>query len=56
MDGWDLTLVMVAGYLALTALVRMMIAHRDQIVSQARDDAESARKKRSGTPESRRAA
>jgi len=31
MDGWDIVLLIVAGYVAVTALVRPMIRHRDQV-------------------------
>jgi hypothetical protein len=30
MDGWDIALLTVAGYVAVTALVRLMLKRRDQ--------------------------
>jgi hypothetical protein len=34
MDGWDIALLAVAGFVAATALVRLMIRRRNQLVSQ----------------------
>jgi hypothetical protein len=33
MDGWDLALLVVAGYVATTALVRLMIRRRDRMLA-----------------------
>ena len=55
MNGWDLALLVAAGYVAAVTLVRLMIRRRDQLlerfrnemkVAQAERDAEEARKKR----------
>lgn len=37
MDGWDVALLVLAAYVALAALVRMMVAHRDGLLGQVRD-------------------
>ena len=44
MDGWDVALWVVAGYLALTPLVRMMLARRERLLVRFR--AEMAEEKR----------
>jgi len=36
MDTWDVTLLIVAGYLAVVALVRLMARHRDQMLGEVR--------------------
>ena len=36
MDGWSVALVAVAGYLAVMALVRLMIRRRDQMLGEFR--------------------
>ena len=36
MDGWDLALLVGAGYVAVTALVRLMIRRRDQLLDEFR--------------------
>ncbi|NQU20050.1 MAG: hypothetical protein HQ567_02120 [Candidatus Nealsonbacteria bacterium] len=38
MDGWDVALLVAAGYIAVTALVRLMIRRRDQLVEHFRRD------------------
>ena len=47
-DGKDWTILAIAGYLAVMALVRLMRSHRDQLVARFREDfeAEKAKKKR----------
>ncbi len=34
MDGWDVALLVAAGYVAVTALVRLMIRRRNQAVAE----------------------
>jgi hypothetical protein len=46
MDGWDLTLLLVAGYLAIVTLVRLMARHRNQVLQQLRYRAEDAKRKK----------
>jgi heme exporter protein D len=36
MDGWDLALLVMAGYVAVVALVRLMIRRRDQVLGEFR--------------------
>ena len=36
MDTWDLVIFAVAGYVALTALVRLMIRRRNQLLGRFR--------------------
>ena len=54
MDGWDVVFLAVAGYVAVSSLVRMMINHRDKLTAkfrqevraeQLRKQAESARQR-----------
>ena len=46
MDGWDVALLVAAGYLAVTALVRLMIRRRDQLVAHFRRDVEKEKRRR----------
>jgi hypothetical protein len=46
MDGWSVALLAVAGYVAVTTLVRLMIGHRNQMILKFRRKLKSA-----GTPE-----
>ena len=43
MDGWSVGLLAVAGYVAVTALVRLMIRHRNQVVAEVQRQLRSAR-------------
>ena len=43
MEGWDLILLVVVGYLAISLLVRMMLAHRNRVVRQLRQQADRSR-------------
>jgi heme exporter protein D len=36
MDGWDLALLVVVGYVALVTLVRLMIRRRNQVMDEFR--------------------
>ena len=33
LDGWDVALLVVAGYVAVTALARLMLRRRDQVLA-----------------------
>jgi hypothetical protein len=44
MDGWDLALLAIAGYVAIVALVRLMIRRRDQLVGELVEEAEKKRR------------
>ena len=37
MDRWDVLIVFVAGYVAITALVRLMTSRRNRLVNQVRE-------------------
>jgi hypothetical protein len=45
MDNWDITLLVVAGYLAVVALVRLMARHRDQLLGDFRRQVAEEKKK-----------
>lgn len=53
MDNWDVTLLIVAGYLAVVALVRLMARHRDQLLADLRRQM-AAEKKRKRDEENER--
>ena len=36
MDGWDVALLAMAGYVAVVTLVRLMIRRRDQLLDEFR--------------------
>jgi hypothetical protein len=44
MEGWDLILLVVVGYLAVNLLIRMMLAHRNRAARQLSDQLESAQR------------
>jgi hypothetical protein len=46
MDNWDVTLLIVAGYLAVVALVRLMVRHRDQILDEVRRQFENEKQRK----------
>jgi len=46
MDGWDVALLVAAGYLAVTALVRLMIRRRNQLVEHFRRDVKREKRRR----------
>lgn len=48
MDTWSLVLFMVAGFIAVTALVRLMLAHRNRLLVEFRSRMRAARKRRRG--------
>jgi hypothetical protein len=50
-DRWDVVLLAIAGYVAITALARMMVRRRDQMQSQLRDEARRQGSKKSSSPE-----
>ncbi len=43
MEGWDLALLVAAAYVAVTALVRLMLKRREQLVAQFRDEIKATR-------------
>jgi hypothetical protein len=46
MDNWDVTLLIVAGYLAVIALVRLMARHRDQLLGDLRRQMAAEKKRK----------
>ena len=46
MDGWDVALLVAAGYVAVTALVRLMIRRRNQAVAEFRKQLAQERQRR----------
>jgi hypothetical protein len=44
MDGWDLALLAAAAYMAATALVRLMLRRRDQMLGELRKQTRAARR------------
>lgn len=43
MDGWDIAVLVFAGYLAVVALVRLMLAERERVIERLRGKAEAER-------------
>ncbi len=44
MDSWDVTLLVVAGYLAVVTLVRLMVRRRNQVFEELRQKAEDEKR------------
>jgi hypothetical protein len=44
LDRWDVALMLVAVYVSVMTLVRMMVRRRDQLVADVRQQLESHRK------------
>ena len=55
MDAWTLILWIVAGYVALVALVRLMIYHRSRVTAQFRDEVEKEKSRRKAAKETKAA-
>ncbi|MFO0897797.1 MAG: hypothetical protein U0836_10280 [Pirellulales bacterium] len=55
MDGRDVVLLVIAGYLAITALARVMSAYRRRLLAQVRDEAEAEVQRRQQASEGERA-
>ena len=49
MDTWDVVILIVAGYVALTTLVRLMIRHRDHLLVRFRRQMAEEQKKKNRT-------
>ena len=52
MDRWDVIIILIAGYLAIMALVRMMARLRNQVVNHVREQISQHRSKKSRPKES----
>ena len=46
LDNTDVALLVIASYVAITSLVRLMSAYRDQLFSELEQKAEAERKRR----------
>ena len=44
MDGWDIALLAAAAYMAATALVRLMLHRRDQMLEELRKPTRAAKR------------
>ena len=44
MDRWDVVVLVIAGYVAVTALVRLMIRRRDQLLDELRRSVKMSKK------------
>ncbi len=56
MDGWDVALLAAAIYMGVTALVRLMIRRRDQMVEQFRQEVDKEKSRRKAEKRKDRAA
>ena len=58
MDGWDLVLLITVSYVAVTSLVRLMLARRDRLLEdlQKQLDAQLRNRPPAGDTQSNRAA
>ena len=54
MDGWDIALYVLAAYLAVRILVRMMAARRDRLIEQFRQEMEHRRQEEEKKKQNRR--
>ncbi len=45
MHGWDVALLVAAGYVAATSLVRLMIRRRDQLLDEFRQEVAQEKKR-----------
>ena len=45
LDSWDIALAVVAGYVAVSTLVRLMVAERDTLVARFRGEMEAERRR-----------
>lgn len=50
MDGWDIVLLGMAGFVAIVALVRLMLRRRDQLVERFRRDLKQQRRRQNVEP------
>ena len=46
LDGWDVFLIMVAVYVAVTSLVRLMMSRRDKLVAEVQEQIAARRAQR----------
>ena len=53
MDGWDVALLALAGYVAVVTLVRLMIRRRDQVLEEFRRKLKKQRQRKQAEEASR---
>ena len=46
MDGWDIAIMAAAGFVAVTSLVRLMIARRNELTAEMRSHRLAERRKK----------
>lgn len=46
MNGWDIALWVIVGYVAVAALVRLMVRRRDQLLEEFRSRMKAAKKRK----------
>lgn len=51
MDTWDVVLIVVAAYLAVMALVRLMNKRREQMLTYLREEMEQAKDREDSAPD-----
>jgi len=54
MDGWDVALLVVAGYVALVTLVRLMIRRRNQMLDEFRSELRKGKRRKQAEEEERK--
>ena len=54
MDGWDVALLVVAGYVALVTLVRLMIRRRNQMLDEFRRELKKEKGRKEGEERERK--
>jgi len=56
MDGWDIALLVVVAYVALSVLVRLMLRHRDEVLTRFRAEMQRSKDKKAKKAEEKPAA
>lgn len=51
MDRWDVFIILIAGYVAVMTLVRLMTRRRNQVLEQVREQIEAQHPKKKKKPE-----
>jgi len=50
MDRWDMIIILVASYVAIMALVRLMLVRRNLLIRQVREEFSQRKKKKRRPP------
>ena len=53
MDRWSIALWVVAGYIAVVALMRLMAHKRSQVMAQFRDEVEKEKRRRNAAKQAK---